>query len=87
MVGSENILTMPLPAEMHLPLSELQKQSEEIEYSELLDKVSFMGSVCKHIRSRAGLHLWKSSRKSSGSYAEVVNVLGRSGCSLPEGQY
>jgi hypothetical protein len=38
-VGSDNILAMPLPAEMHLPLSELQKQSEELEYSELLNKV------------------------------------------------
>lgn len=39
MVGSDNVLSMPLPTEMHLPLTELQKQAEELEYSELLDKV------------------------------------------------
>ena len=49
MVGSENILTMPLPAEMHLPLSELQKQSEEFEYSELLNKV-LASCPCSYVR-------------------------------------
>lgn len=39
MVGSDNILSMPLPTEMHLPLTELEKQAEELEYCELLDKV------------------------------------------------
>lgn len=39
MVGSKEILSLPLPAETYLPLSELQKQAEEAEYSELLDKV------------------------------------------------
>ena len=30
---------MVLPAEIYQPISELQKRSEEVEYSELLDKV------------------------------------------------
>lgn len=32
-------MNMVLPAEIYQPLSELQKRSEEVEYSELLDKV------------------------------------------------
>lgn len=39
MVGSDNVLSAPLPTEMHLPLTELEKQAEELEYCELLDKV------------------------------------------------
>lgn len=31
---------MVLPAEIYQPISELQKRSEEVEYSSLLDKVS-----------------------------------------------
>ncbi|CAL8463373.1 g2907 [Coccomyxa elongata] len=40
MVGSDNVLSAPLPTEMHLPLTELEKQAEELEYCELLDKAA-----------------------------------------------
>ena len=30
---------MPLPAEMHVPLSDLEQRAEDIEYTELLDEV------------------------------------------------
>ena len=49
MVGSKDILSLPLPAETYLPLSELQKQAEEAEYSELLDKVRLHVLPIKHL--------------------------------------
>ncbi len=39
MIGSDNVLSAPLPTEMHLPLTELEKQAEELEYCKILDKV------------------------------------------------
>ena len=38
-MGSKDVMHMLLPAEIYQPISELQKRAEEVEYSELLDKV------------------------------------------------
>ena len=58
-MGSKEILSLPLPAETYLPLSELQKQAEEAEYSELLDKVRLHvlpATVCANRVAQRALH-------------------------------
>ena len=38
-VGSGSSLDIPLPVQMSLPIDELQRRVEEMEFSELLDQV------------------------------------------------
>lgn len=53
--GKHNLSRIPVPVQFHEPITELQQRAEDLQYSELLDKVSRRNVSVKVQASRCGV--------------------------------